>query len=70
MIEGQKNEWKRKKKKGVGGRDEAPRKKMRQRWFCLFGVRGYKAGTLQKRPPSSSTCRGPAGFDSDSRVII
>lgn len=38
MIEGQKNEWKRKKKKGVGGRDEATRKKMRQRWFCLFGV--------------------------------
>lgn len=44
MKEGQKNEWKRQ-KKGVGGRDEETRRKMRQRWFCLFEVKGYKAGT-------------------------
>lgn len=51
VIEGQKKEWKRKRKKrkrGLGGRDEATRNKMRQRWFCLFGVRGTQSGDSAK----------------------
>lgn len=36
VIQGQKNEWKRQKKRGVGVRDEETRRKMRQRWFRLF----------------------------------
>lgn len=41
---------------------------MRQRWFSPF--LGGEGDTKQGLgAPSSSTCRGPAGFDPDSRVI-